>query len=248
MKRYGLIGYPLSHSFSQKYFTEKFLKESIEGVLYENYSIPDISELTGILKANADLCGFNITIPYKKAILDYLSAWSPVVEAMGACNCVRIENGVLAGHNTDVVGFEKSLEPYLKAHHNKALILGTGVAAAAVAYVFNQRGIQFKYVSRQSSDLAISYQELGEATMREYTLIINTTPLGMSPNINECPPIPYAFIGARHHCFDLIYNPSETLFLQKSKEAGATIQNGAEMLVIQAEESWRIWNEEKGGE
>ncbi len=248
MKRYGLIGYPLSHSFSQKYFTEKFLKESIEGTLYENYSIPDISELPGILKANTDLCGFNITIPYKKAILDYLSAWSPVVEAMGACNCVRIENGVLTGHNTDVVGFEKSLEPFLKDHHNKALILGTGGAAAAVAYVFNQRGIQFKYVSRQSSDQAISYQELGEATMQEYKLIINTTPLGMSPNINECPPIPYAFIGAAHHCFDLIYNPSETLFLQKSKEAGATIQNGAEMLVIQAEESWRIWNEEKGGE
>lgn len=246
MKRYGLIGYPLSHSFSQKYFTEKFLKESIEDALYENYSIPDINELTDILKANKDLCGFNVTIPYKKAILAFLQTWSPVVETMGACNCVRIENGVLTGHNTDVVGFEKSLEPFLKPHHTKALILGTGGAAAAVSYVFNKRGIQFKYVSRQSSDLAISYEELDGAIMQQYTLIINTTPLGMSPNINECPPIPYSFIGAAHHCFDLIYNPSETLFLQKSKDAGATIQNGAEMLVIQAEESWRIWNEGKG--
>lgn len=242
MKRYGLIGYPLSHSFSQRYFSEKFAKESIEGVVYENYSIPKIDELKNILEQQRDLCGFNVTIPYKKEVLSFLSASSEVVKVMGACNCVKIDNGQLIGHNTDVVGFEQSLLPYLKDHHRNALILGTGGAAAAVAYVFNQRKISFQYVSRKKSTTSFTYEELDAAIMSTHTLIINTTPLGMSPNVDECPPLPYQWINKQHHCFDLIYNPAETLFLQQSKAAGATTQNGAEMLVIQAEESWRIWN------
>ncbi len=242
MKRYGLIGYPLSHSFSQRYFSEKFAKESIEGAVYENYSIPQIDQLKSILEQQQDLCGFNVTIPYKKEVLAFLSSSSPVVEAMGACNCVKIDNGKLIGHNTDVVGFEQSLLPYLRNHHSRALILGTGGAAAAVAYVFNKKGIQFQYVSRKKSGTSLAYEDLNETILKTHTLIINTTPLGMSPKIDECPPIPYQWINRQHHCFDLIYNPAETLFLQKAKTAGATTQNGAEMLVLQAEESWRIWN------
>jgi shikimate dehydrogenase len=245
MKRYGLIGYPLSHSFSQRYFTEKFAKESIEGVVYENYSIAQIDQLKNILEQQHDLCGFNVTIPYKKEVLAFLSSASPVVEEMGACNCVKIENGRLVGHNTDVVGFEQSLLPYLKAHHQRALVLGTGGAAAAVAYVFRQREIPFQYVSRTKSATSLAYDDLDEDLMRNHTLVINTTPLGMSPLVDQYPPIPFQWINEQHHCFDLIYNPAETLFLQKAKAAGASIQNGAEMLVIQAEESWRIWNEKE---
>jgi len=242
MKRYGLIGYPLSHSFSQRYFTEKFTRESIAGAVYENFSIPQIDGLKNILSQQQDLRGFNVTIPYKKEVLAFLSSSSPVVKAMGACNCVKIENGKLIGHNTDVVGFEQSLLPYLKPHHRAALILGTGGAAAAVAYVLNKRQISFQYVSRKKSATSLSYEELDEQVMKTHSLIINTTPLGMSPRVNEYPPIPYEWINQAQHCFDLIYNPAETLFLQKAKAAGASIQNGAEMLVIQAEESWRIWN------
>jgi shikimate dehydrogenase len=245
MKRYGLIGYPLSHSFSQRYFSEKFARESIEGAVYENYSIPQIDGLKNILTQQHDLCGFNVTIPYKKEVLAFLSSSTPAVEAMGACNCVKIEDGKLIGHNTDVVGFEQSLLPYLKEHHRNALILGTGGAAAAVAYVFKKRAITFQYVSRKRTDTSLAYEDLDEGTMQAHTLIINTTPLGMSPLVDECPPIPYQWINKQHHFFDLIYNPAETLFLQKAKAAGASTQNGAEMLVIQAEESWRIWNEDE---
>lgn len=242
MKRYGLIGYPLSHSFSQRYFSEKFANEGIEDVLYENFSIPQMGELKNILEQKKDLCGFNVTIPYKKEVLAYLSSFSPVVEAMGACNCVKIDGGKLIGHNTDVVGFEQSLLPYLKSHHEHALILGTGGAAAAVAYVFNQRNISYEYVSRKKTAASFCYEELDEAIIHTHTLIINTTPLGMSPLVDAYPPIPYQYMNTQHHCFDLIYNPAETMFLQKAKAMGATTQNGAEMLVIQAEESWRIWN------
>lgn len=242
MKRYGLIGYPLSHSFSQRYFTEKFAKESIEDAVYENYPIPDISALKQILREKTDLCGFNVTIPYKKEILGYLSASTEAVQKMGACNCVKLEGGVLTGYNTDVVGFELSLLPWLKTHHQKALILGTGGAAAAVAYVFNKRNIVFQYVSRNRSATSIAYEDLNETIINSHTLIINTTPLGMSPMTDQYPPLPYQWMGQQHHCFDLIYNPAETVFLQKAKQAGASIQNGAEMLMIQAEESWRIWN------
>lgn len=241
MKRYGLIGYPLSHSFSQRYFADKFLQESIENVVYENYPIPSIQALDTILVQYPDLCGFNVTIPYKKDILAYLASSTHAVQEMGACNCVKITNGKLIGYNTDVIGFERSLLPFLKPQHQQALILGTGGASAAVAYVLHQLKIPFKYVSRHKSELSITYNEVDEKVMNTHQLIINTTPLGMYPSVHEFPALPYQFMNEAHHCFDLIYNPEETMFLQKAKASGATIQNGAEMLVIQAEESWRIW-------
>jgi shikimate dehydrogenase len=242
MKRYGLIGYPLTHSFSQKYFSEKFLKEHLNDHVYENFPIKAISELKDILASHGDLYGFNVTIPYKKEVLSYLDECSPAVESMGACNCVKISDGKLSGFNTDVVGFEKSLRPFLRPEHTAALILGTGGAAVAVAYVMDQFGIPYQYVSRQKTSTNITYSDIDQQILADHSLIINTTPLGMYPAVNDCPPLPYQWLNAKHHCFDLIYNPTETLFLQKAAAQNATTQNGAEMLIIQAEESWRIWN------
>lgn len=243
MRTFGLVGYPLTHSFSQKYFTEKFHQLGITNAAYLNFSIPTIDELTEILIAHPNLCGFNITIPHKKHVLSFLHEQTDTVKKMGACNCVKISNGKLIGFNTDVVGFEQSLKPFLKPHHQQALILGSGGAAAAVEYVLNKLNIQFKIVSRDLSPHQISYDALNEQMMASHTLIINTSPVGQYPAVQDAPAIPYAYIGNQHHLFDLIYNPTDTLFLQKGKAQGATIQNGSEMLVLQAEESWRIWNE-----
>lgn len=243
MRTFGLVGYPLTHSFSQKYFTEKFHQLGITNAAYLNFSIPTIDELAEILIAHPDLCGFNITIPHKKHVLSFLHEQTDTVKQMGACNCVKISNGKLIGYNTDVVGFEQSLKPFLKPNHQQALILGSGGAAAAVEYVLNKLNIQFKIVSRDPSPHQISYDALNEELMASHTLIVNTSPVGQYPAVQEAPAIPYAYIGSQHHLFDLIYNPTETLFLQKGKAQGATIQNGSEMLVLQAEESWRIWND-----
>lgn len=242
MKRYGLIGYPLTHSFSQKYFSEKFLREKFNDHVYENFPIQAISELKDILASYADLCGLNVTIPYKKDVLSYLDECSQAVESMGACNCIKMSNGKLSGFNTDVIGFEKSLRPFLRPEHTAALILGTGGAAVAVAYVMNQLGIPYQYVSRKKTSNSISYVDVDQQIISDHSLIVNTTPLGMYPAVDDCPPLPYQWLTAKHHCFDLIYNPAETLFLRKAAAQNATIQNGAEMLIIQAEESWRIWN------
>lgn len=243
MKRYGLIGYPLTHSFSQRYFSEKFLNEHIADSMYENFPISAIGELRQLLLSHPDLCGLNVTIPYKKEVLSFLDESSPAVESMGACNCVKIKDGILMGYNTDVIGFKQSLQPFLKPEHTAALILGTGGAASAVAYVLNELSIPFQSVSRNKSIGTITYEEIDANLMYSHTLIINTTPLGMFPSVDTCPPLPYSSMSAAHHCFDLIYNPSETLFMRKAAAAGASVQNGANMLVIQAEESWRIWND-----
>ncbi len=243
MRLFGLIGYPLTHSFSQKYFNEKFQKLCIAYALYENFSIPTIEELTIILDTKKGLEGFNITIPYKKAVINFLDELSEPVKKMGACNCVKIIDGKLIGFNTDIVGFQKSLQPFLKPNHQKALILGTGGASAAVEYVFQQLNITYQFVSRTASSTAISYRDLNSEIMESHQLIINTTPLGMYPNLEDLPEIPYEFITDKHHLFDLIYNPTETKFLTIGKQKGASIQNGYEMLILQAEESWRIWNE-----
>jgi shikimate dehydrogenase len=243
MRLFGLLGYPLTHSFSQKYFTEKFEQLGIENASYENFSIPDIQELTTILESKKGLEGFNITIPYKRAVIDFLDEFSGPVKKMGACNCVKITDGKLKGFNTDIVGFQKSLQPFLKPIHQKALILGTGGASAAVEYVFQQLNISYQFVSRNASEDAISYQDLTKDMLDSHQLIINTTPLGMYPNVEACPEIPFQFITEQHHLFDLIYNPIETKFLKLGKQKGASIQNGYEMLILQAEESWRIWNE-----
>ena len=243
MRRYGLIGYPLTHSFSQKYFTEKFEREGITDCTYSNFSLPQIGELAGVL-ADPELRGFNITIPYKQAVLDYLHSKSDVVAAIGACNCIRIEGGQLAGYNTDVVGFEQSMVRHLAPHHSRALVLGTGGAAKAVEWVLQRLGIEYVLVTRRprAGSADMSYQQVTAEVLVEATLIINTTPLGMHPHVEECPPLPYEALTPRHYLFDLIYNPARTLFLRKGEERGAVVENGHEMLILQAEESWRIWN------
>lgn len=243
MRLFGLVGYPLSHSFSQNYFTQKFSSLGMgEEVVYENFSIPDIDELPYLLIQKKFLEGFNITIPYKKQVLPFLHQLTPEVAEMGACNCVRIQNKKLIGYNTDIIGFENSLKPFLKKHHTHALILGTGGAAAAVEFVLRKLQIQYLNVSRNPSESAIQYQEINQALLSQYQLIINTSPVGQYPNVEALPLIPYEYLGPQHHLYDLIYNPTETQFLLKGKEQGATVQNGYEMLVLQAEESWRIWN------
>jgi len=243
MRLFGLVGYPLSHSFSQSFFTKKFSSMGMgEELVYQNFSIQDIDELPELLIRKIYLCGFNVTIPYKKQIIPFLHQLTPEVAEMGACNCVRIQNKKLIGYNTDIIGFENSLKPFLQKHHTHALVLGTGGAAAAVEFVLRKLNIAYLNVSRTSSNHAISYSDLNQAILSEHTLIINTSPVGQYPNVDESPNIPFEYIGPNHHLYDLIYNPTETLFLQKGRANGATIQNGYEMLVLQAEESWRIWN------
>ena len=242
MKRYGLIGFPLTHSLSQQYFTQKFIDQGIENCVYERFSIPSIVDLYDILKTHPDLCGFNITIPYKKEVLAFLTERSKAVEEVGACNCVKIIDGQLIGYNTDVIGFENSLTPFLKPTHNKALVLGTGGAALAIVYVLQKLGIDFSYVSRTATSGHFTYNDLDASVLASYTLIINTTPLGMFPNIEACPDIPYDLLTPAHHLFDLTYNPAVSTFLTKGMQMGATIQNGQQMFVEQAEQSWRIWN------
>ncbi|MEY3675621.1 MAG: hypothetical protein RJB67_111 [Bacteroidota bacterium] len=242
MKRYGLIGFPLTHSLSQQYFTQKFIDQGIQDCVYEKFSIPSIDDLHDILKTHPDLCGFNITIPYKKEVLAFLTERSKAVEEVGACNCVKIIDGNLIGYNTDVIGFENSLIPFLKPLHNKALVLGTGGAALAIVYVLQKLGIHFSYVSRTATSEQFAYNDLDASVMASHTLIINTTPLGMFPNIEACPAIPYDLLTPEHHLFDLTYNPAVSTFLAKGMQMGATIQNGQQMFVEQAEQSWRIWN------
>lgn len=243
MRRYGLIGYPLSHSFSQRYFTEKFQREGIRDCVYTNFELPAIEALKGVF-ADPELCGLNVTIPYKQDVIEYLDARNDVVAAIGACNCIRIEGGRRTGYNTDVVGFEQTLVRRLEGHHRRALVLGTGGASKAVEWVLAKLGIDYRTVSRrprvESPDLR--YEQLDAAMLSEYTLIVNTTPLGMYPKVEECPPLPYEALTPRHYLFDLIYNPERSLFLRKGEERGAVVENGHQMLVLQAEESWRIWN------
>jgi shikimate dehydrogenase len=249
MKKYGLIGYPLTHSFSQRYFTEKFEMEKIAGCSYSNFPLAEIGELTDVL-ADPALLGLNVTIPYKEKVVAFLDEQSEVVKTIGACNCIRIDDGKLYGFNTDVIGFEESLTGKLKPHHDQALVLGTGGAAKAVEYVLQKLGIEYKLVSRSvhtetrpgSAKLPILYEQVDKALLDTHTLIINTTPLGMHPKVETCPPLPYDAIGSRHYLFDLVYNPARTLFLRKGEQRGAVVENGYDMLVLQAEESWRIWN------
>ncbi len=243
MRLFGLIGYPLSHSFSKKYFTEKFAAENIQDCSYELFPIHDINELTDIIKNHPELKGLNITVPYKQLTLPHLSH-SHIPEGLRACNCIKIENDKLIGYNTDVIGFEKSLLPILQSHQTKALILGNGGAAAAVQFALKRLNIDFKTVSRKLHDGSVlTYADLTNEIISEHTLIINTTPLGTSPDFNESPAIPYNAISEKHLLYDLIYNPKKTKFLTEGEKRGAQIFNGYKMLVIQAEESWKIWND-----
>lgn len=243
MRKFGLIGYPLEHSFSQKYFTHKFAQEGIVDCTYDLFPIDSIADIVEVLKENPDLVGLNITIPFKQDIMRRLNSVARIPEGLYACNCIKIVDGKLLGYNTDVIGFEKSLTPLLKPQHKKALVLGNGGATAAIVYVLKKLGIEVQVVSREiHSGSTLTYKDLNDNIIKEDLLIINTTPLGMFPHTEEAPQIPYEFLTKDHLCYDLIYNPEKTVFLQNAEAKGASIKNGLEMLELQAEESWKIWN------
>jgi shikimate dehydrogenase len=243
MRLFGIIGFPLLHSFSKKYFTEKFEKNHLADCKYEVFPLQSISEFPALLKSKPELKGLNVTIPHKKNVLAYLDDRSAIPEGLDACNCIKINGGKLYGYNTDVYGFEKSLRPLLKPWHNNALILGNGGAAAAVKSALTKSGIGFRIVSRTlHEDSDLTYGQLNKKMIEEHLLIINCTPLGMMPAIDVYPEIPYEYLTTRHLLYDLIYNPAKTKFLEKGEARGAAIKNGEEMLILQAEENWRIWN------
>lgn len=245
MKKYGLIGYPLGHSFSMGYFNEKFKNEAINAV-YENFEIPDIQDITTVIGSNPDLAGFNVTIPYKEKVMDYLDYIAPEAAEIGAVNVVKVthngERAVLKGFNSDVVGFVNSIKPLLRPLHKKALVLGTGGASKAVECGLRKLGLETIKVSRTEKDNTITYGQVTPELLSEYKVIVNCTPCGMAPHFDECPNLPYDSIDDSFLLYDLIYNPEETLFLRKGKEKDATVKNGLEMLLLQAEEGWNIWN------
>ena len=245
MKKYGLLGYPLGHSFSKNYFNQKFEAEKIDAE-YLNFEIPDIKEIKSVIKENPELNGLNVTIPYKKQVIPYLDDLDDDARLIGAVNVIKFSKGLfgkvkLKGYNSDIIGFKQSIEPLLKDHHRKALILGTGGASKAVFHGLKQLGIAATFVSRQSKEYCITYEEITEKIMEQYHVIVNTTPLGMYPNVNACPNIPYELLTSDHLLYDLLYNPDETLFMQKGKERGAVVKNGLEMLLLQAFAAWEIW-------
>ena len=243
MRQFGLIGFPLSHSFSKRFFTEKFEREGLTDCGYELYPLQSIEELPGLLKKIPALEGLNVTIPYKKQVLPFLNDRDGIPSSLDACNCIRIRDGKLTGYNTDIFGFRQSLQPLLQSHHQKALVLGNGGASAAVIHVLRQLKIEFELVSRQlHTGSTCRYSDLTKEMTESHTLIINTTPLGMHPDTESCPDIPYQYLSSKHLLYDLVYNPGITSFMQKGMQKGATVKNGEEMLILQAEESWRIWN------
>lgn len=242
---FGLVGKDIDYSFSIKYFSDKFKSQNIENCVYKNFDIPEITYFPQIIKKNRGLKGLNVTIPYKQEVIPYLDTLSRKAEETGAVNTIRItRKGKLKGYNTDIYGFEKSLKPLLKPHHTRALILGKGGASKAVVWVFEKLGIAYKYVSRNPDKNQLCYAEITKGIMDEFTIIVNCTPLGTFPNIEECPKLNYDCFSDKHIAFDLIYNPSETKFLQLARQNGATTKNGYEMLVFQAEKAWRIWNKD----
>jgi len=245
MQKYGLIGYPLKHSFSIEYFNEKFSSENIDAQ-YVNFEIPEIKDFPEVIEENTDLCGLNVTIPYKEQVIPYLDRLSPNAERIGAVNVIKIirekKKIILEGHNSDIVGFSQSIKPLLMPYHQKALILGTGGAAKAVCHGLHDFDITTQLVSRTSKPGAITYEELTPAVMKEYKVIINCTPVGMYPKVDFCPQIPYNELTHEHLLYDLLYNPNETLFMRKGAEHGAVTKNGLEMLLLQAFISWEIWN------
>ena len=276
MTTYGLIGYPLGHSFSRKFFTEKFEKEEIDAQ-YLNFEIPSIEEFPEIIKNNPELRGLNVTIPYKQQVMQYLDEISEEAKAIGAVNVVRIERpspqpspimgretmrnagnkpdglpikgdmseglrGSLIGYNSDVIGFVESIKPLLKPHHKKALILGTGGASKAIRYGLEEKlGMKTLFVSRSAREGMITYEEVTAEVLKEYEVIVNCSPVGMYPHVDECPALPYEAMNENNLLYDLVYNPLETLFMKKGAEQGATVKNGLEMLHLQAIASWKFW-------
>lgn len=248
MKKLGLIGYPLGHSFSKKYYLDKFESEQIKGIDYDLYSLSDIAEFPKLYLQDQQFYGFNVTIPYKQAVLPLMDELSPEAAQMEAVNCIRIQHkdgrAILKGFNTDAYGFEASLKPLLQPQHTKALVLGNGGAAKAVLYSLRKLNIAYAVVSRSETNGDLTYQQLSKEIIEEYTIIINCSPIGTFPKVDEAPQIPYEYLSESHLLYDLIYNPTKTLFLQKGLEKGATIKNGYEMLLLQAEKNWEIWNAE----
>jgi shikimate dehydrogenase len=244
MRHFGLIGYPLGHSFSGRYFADKFLREGITDACYGLYPIPDLSAFPSFLLSNPLLCGLNVTIPWKEAVIPYLDRTDPVAREIGAVNCIRISGGKLHGFNTDAIGFEQSVLPFLENRFERALILGTGGSSKAIAWVLRSRGIEPWFASRShTGDRLISYSQLDRHAIAHFRLIINCTPVGMHPREDERPPIAYDGISSDHLLYDLVYNPALTAFLQEGNQRGAQTLNGLRMLELQAEASWKIWND-----
>ena len=245
----GLIGYPLSHSFSKKYFSKKFSKEKVVDYHYELFPLEKIDDLPALITEYPNLLGLNVTIPYKQQVLKFLDEIDEAASNVGAVNTIKIQNGKLKGYNSDIYGFEVSLLQLLKPYSYplselKALVLGTGGAAKAVVYVLTKLGIDYQLVSRRATTKNITYSEVDSNCLAEHLLIINTTPLGMSPNIETAPELPYENLSAQHFLYDLVYNPEVTAFMHKGLKKGASVLNGLEMLYLQAEKSWSFWTEE----
>lgn len=248
MDKYGLIGFPLGHSFSISYFNEKFRNELIDAE-YINFEIPTIEALPEVLASNPELRGLNVTIPYKEKVISYLDQVSPEARTIGAVNVIRVmhkgNNIILKGYNSDVIGFTKSIEPMLEKWHKKALILGTGGASKAIDYGLRSLGLETVFVSRYQRPDTIQYESITPDVIKEYNVIINCTPLGMYPNVEQCPNLPYEAMDGHNILYDLIYNPDETLFMKRGAQYGANVKNGLEMLLLQAFASWEFWNEER---
>ena len=246
MQKYGLIGYPLKHSFSIGYFNEKFKEENIDAE-YVNFEIPTINDFMQVIEENPNLCGLNVTIPYKEQVIPFLDELDKDTAKIGAVNVikiVRLPKGKvkLVGYNSDIIGFTQSIEPLLQSHHKKALILGTGGASKAVYHGLNNLGIESTFVSRtKKNNKFLTYEELTPEVMASHTVIVNTTPVGMFPKVDFCPNIPYEQLTSDHLLYDLLYNPNETLFMKKGQAQGAITKNGLEMLLLQAFAAWEIW-------
>ena len=246
MDKYGIIGNPLGHSFSRGFFTEKFAREGIDAQ-YLNFQIPEIKLLPEVLKENPELRGLNVTLPYKREVIPFLDELSEEAREIGAVNVIRctMDNGrwTMKGFNSDIIGFTESIKPLLKPHHKKALILGTGGASRAICVGLNRLGLEWKYVSRTPHEGMFTYNDITAETLKEYEVIVNCSPVGMYPKVDECPAIPYEYLTPDNLLFDLVYNPEITLFMKKGTLQGATVKNGLEMLHLQAIASWNFWNE-----
>ncbi len=245
MRKFGLIGYPLTHSFSEKYFAGKFEKEEIEDCNYSLFPLENIEDVRFLFEVEKDLHGLNVTIPYKETVIEYLDDLDETAQKIGAVNCIKIDEIQKVGYNTDYAAFRDSLKPLLKQHHKKALILGTGGASKAVNYALQELNIQPVFVSRNKLENNFIYSELNGDIISEFPVIINCTPTGMYPDINISPALPYHLLSKNNLLFDLIYNPEKSLFLQQGEKQGCIVKNGLEMLELQAEYAWEIWNTEQ---
>lgn len=244
MEQYGLIGYPLGHSFSRRFFNEEFFPEHGIEAEYLNFEIPDADGLLEVVRTHPLLRGLNCTIPHKQAIIPLLDEISPEAREIGAVNVIRIRNGRLKGFNSDIIGFMDSLRPLLRPHHRRALVLGSGGASKAVWAGLLRLGLEPLQVSRRAGEGVLSYEKLSPEVMADCTVVVNCSPVGMFPRVNECPAIPYELLSERHLLYDLVYNPLDTLFMQRGRERGATVKNGLEMLRLQALASWNFWHSE----